>query len=262
MPKDRYCTSRSLLNNKFLFPTTTADRPSNSVGAGLFVSTPEWLFLHMPVFALDKELYFPPVHMAEPDGLLALGGDLSSERLLLAYRSGIFPWYEGKAILWWSPDPRFVLFPSELKISKSMKAVLKKGPFTFTINTAFAQVIENCKSIEREGQGGTWITAEMKAAYIHLHKKGLAHSAEAWHNGQLVGGLYGVRLGKVFFGESMFSKESNASKFAFLSYVQKLQQEGTALIDCQVYTEHLESLGARMIPRLDFISQLNTLLDG
>lgn len=210
----------------------------------------------MPLFALDTDLYFPPVHLAEPDGLLAMGGDLSQERLLLAYHHGIFPWYEGRYILWWCPDPRFVLFPAELKVSKSMQQLLKKEAFTFTVNKAFAQVINHCKTIPRHDQAGTWISKDVAAAYTKLHEAGYAHSAEVWLNGELVGGLYGVRLGKVFFGESMFSKVSNASKYAFISYVQQLIQESVQLIDCQVYTAHLESLGARMIPRKDFIALL------
>lgn len=221
----------------------------------------------MPLFVLDKNLSFPPVHLAEPDGLLAIGGDLSIERLLLAYKNGIFPWYEGDHILWWCPDPRFVLFPGEMKVSKSMKQVLKKsdparpaGGFTFTINKAFEKVIANCKTINRKGQEGTWITDEVKKAYTILHKKGIAHSAEVWNEDNLVGGLYGIRLGKIFFGESMFSKESNASKYAFIKYVQLLQTEGVELIDCQVYTEHLESLGARMIDRKDFTGYLEKLI--
>ena len=214
----------------------------------------------MPLFVLDKELYFPPVHLAEPDGLLAIGGDLTVERLLLAYKNGIFPWYEGEHILWWCPDPRFVLFPDELKISKSMKQLIKKEEFQFTINKAFEEVINNCKTIDRKGQEGTWITNEVKKAYTLLHKKGIAHSAEVWKNGVLAGGLYGIRLGKVFFGESMFSKQSNASKYAFIKYSEYLKEEGVEIIDCQVYTEHLESLGARMIPRKEFISLLKKLI--
>lgn len=214
----------------------------------------------MPLFALDKELLFPPVHLAEPDGLLAVGGDLSTERLLLAYHSGIFPWYEGRHILWWCPDPRFVLTPRTLKVSKSMKQLLKKQAFTFTINKAFSLVIDNCKSIDRQGQNGTWITESMKEAYNRLHQLGFAHSAEVWQHNELVGGLYGVRLGKVFFGESMFSKVSNASKYAFISYMQQLQLEGVELIDCQVYTEHLETLGAHMIPRDEFTQMLQQLI--
>ena len=214
----------------------------------------------MPVFALEKELYFPPVNLAEPDGLLAIGGDLSSERLLLAYKQGIFPWYEGDYILWWSPDPRFVLFPDEIKISKSMNALLKKNAFDFTINKAFEKVIHHCKKIKRTGQKGTWITDEVEMAYTRMHKLGHAVSAETWRDGRLVGGAYGVRLGKIFFGESMFSEISNASKYAFIKLAQHLKQEGVELIDCQVYTEHLESLGAKMISRKEFTGNLNELI--
>ncbi|HEX7845930.1 MAG TPA: leucyl/phenylalanyl-tRNA--protein transferase [Chitinophagaceae bacterium] len=210
----------------------------------------------MPLFVLDKELIFPPTHLAEPDGLLAMGGDLSPERLLLAYQNGIFPWYEGDHILWWSPDPRFVLFPGELKISKSIKPLLNKEAFEFTINKAFSQVIHQCKKITRPGQEGTWITDEIEKAYTKMHKLGYAHSAEVWKDGELVGGLYGIRLGKVFFGESMFSKTSNASRYAFIKYVQYLKQQGIELIDCQVYTQYLESLGARMIKGKEFTSLL------
>lgn len=214
----------------------------------------------MPLFALSKELVFPPVHLSEPDGLLAMGGDLSTERLLLAYRSGIFPWFDGDIPLWWCPDPRFVLFPAEINVSKSMKQLLKRNAFEFTINKAFATVINNCKTTARKDQEGTWITNEVKNAYIQLHHLGHAHSAEAWLNNELVGGCYGVRLGNVFFGESMFSKVSNASKYAFISYVEQLKKENVQLIDCQVYTEHLESLGARMIARTEFIGLLNQLI--
>jgi leucyl/phenylalanyl-tRNA--protein transferase len=214
----------------------------------------------MPLFALDKQLVFPPVHLSEPDGLLAVGGDLSTERLLLAYRNGIFPWYEGEYILWWCPDPRFVLFPDELKISKSMKSLIKKNAFEFTINKAFNEVINNCKTVERKEQDGTWISHEVKEAYTQMHKLGYAHSAEVWQNGELAGGLYGIKMGNVFFGESMFSKVSNASKYAFINFVDRLKSEGVRLIDCQVYTEHLESLGARMIDREKFISLLHECL--
>jgi leucyl/phenylalanyl-tRNA--protein transferase len=211
------------------------------------------------VFIIEKELYFPPVHLAEPDGLLAIGGDLSPERLLLAYRSGIFPWYEGEYILWWSPDPRFVLFPYELKISKSIKPLLNSNSFDFTTNKAFEQVIHHCKKTKRPGQEGTWITDEVEKAYCKLHELGYAHSAEVWKNGELAGGLYGIKLGKVFFGESMFSKISNASRFAFIKYVQVLMEEGIELIDCQIFTEYLESFGARMIERKEFIKSLHIL---
>ncbi len=213
----------------------------------------------MPVFALDKKLYFPPVNLAGPDGLLAIGGDLSPERLLLAYKQGIFPWYEGEYILWWSPDPRFVLFPGELKISKSMRVLLKKNAFDFTINKAFEKVIHQCKKIKRPGQRGTWITDEVETAYLRMHELGYAISAEAWKDGTLVGGAYGLRIGKIFFGESMFSRVSNASKYAFIQLVQNLKQDGVELIDCQVYTEHLESLGAKMISRKEFINTINEL---
>jgi leucyl/phenylalanyl-tRNA--protein transferase len=213
----------------------------------------------MSLFILNHELLFPPVHLAEPDGLLAIGGDLSMERLLLAYRNGIFPWYEGQHILWWCPDPRFVLFPEELKESKSMRQLLRRNAFDLRVDTAFGEVIANCKTITRRDQGGTWITDEVKEAYTRLHAAGYAHSAETWLNGELVGGLYGIRMGKVFFGESMFSKASNASKYAFISYVRQLQSDGVELIDCQVYTEHLESLGARMIGREDFLRHLDRL---
>jgi|SRR6185312_14098734 len=213
----------------------------------------------MSLFILNHELIFPPVQLAEPDGLLAAGGDLSTERLLLAYRQGIFPWYEGRHILWWCPDPRFVLFPGELKESKSMKQLLRREAFDFRTDTAFGEVISNCKTIARKGQESTWITDEVRSAYTRLHGAGYAHSAETWYEGQLVGGLYGVRMGRVFFGESMFSRASNASKYAFIRYVHQLRDEGVELIDCQVYTEHLESLGARMIPRGNFISLLDSL---
>lgn len=215
----------------------------------------------LPVFTLDKELYFPPVSLAEPDGLLAIGGDLSPERLLLAYKRGIFPWYEGEYILWWSPDPRFILTPGELKISKSMNVLLKKDAFEFTINKAFERVIRHCKNIKRPGQRGTWITDEVEAAYIRMHQLGYAISAETWQEGALVGGAYGLKLGKIFFGESMFSEISNASKYAFIKLIQNLRQEGVALIDCQVYTEHLQSLGAKMITRSEFIGIVKELTE-
>lgn len=214
----------------------------------------------MPLFVLDKTLYFPPVHLAEKDGLLAMGGDLSPERLLLAYRNGIFPWYEEDPILWWSPQPRFVLFPEELKISKSIKPLLNRNEFDFTINKAFHQVIAHCKKIDRPGQWGTWITHEVEKAFLKMHELGYAHSAEVWKDCKLLGGLYGIRLGNVFFGESMFSEVSNASRYAFIKYVQHLKQEGVELIDCQVYTEYLESFGARMITGNEFTRLLNKLI--
>ena len=206
---------------------------------------------------LNDKLVFPPVEMATPEGIIAIGGDLGMDRLLLAYRSGIFPWYsEGEPIVWWSPDPRFVLFPNKLRVTKSMQSVLNNGSFRFTINRAFSKVLQHCKTITRQGQEGTWITPAIEQAYTKLHDLGYAHSAEAWMNGELVGGLYGIRLGNVFFGESMFSKVSNASKFAFINYVRQLQKEKVTLIDCQVYTAHLESLGAKMIERNTFMTLL------
>jgi leucyl/phenylalanyl-tRNA--protein transferase len=213
----------------------------------------------MPLHVLNGNVWFPPVDEALPDGLLAIGGDLSAERLLLAYQKGIFPWFDGNIPLWWSPDPRFVLFPDELKISKSMKALLKRNTFGFTVNKAFAEVIKACKETERNEQDGTWITNEVESAYNQLHKMGFAHSAEVWQDGKLSGGLYGVRMGNFFFGESMFSHISNASKYAFIKYVEMLKSEGIELIDCQVYTEHLESLGARMVDRKQFINYLKHL---
>ena len=215
----------------------------------------------MSLFVLDKELAFPPVHLAGPDGLLAIGGDLSPERLLLAYRNGIFPWYEGDHMLWWSPDPRFVLFPAELKVNRNIAALIKRKEFQFSVNKDFAQVIHLCKEIKRPGQQGTWITDEVEKAYCKLHELGYAHSAEVWKNGELAGGLYGLRLGKIFFGESMFSKVSNASRFCFTKYVQLLkEEEEVKLIDCQVYTGYLESFGARMINRTDFIKKIKELI--
>ncbi len=214
----------------------------------------------MSLHVLDSNSWFPPVDEALPDGLLAIGGDLSVNRLLLAYHKGIFPWFDGDVPMWWSPDPRFVLFPPELKISKSMQALIKKEAFEFTIDTVFEQVIENCKQIERKNQTGTWITESLKKAFIELHRLGYAHSAEVWQGGKLVGGLYGIKMNRIFFGESMFSLAGNASKYAFMKYVQCLQQNGVRLIDCQVYTAHLESLGARMIERGSFIKQLEDLI--
>ena len=207
----------------------------------------------------NRELRFPDLKYTDEDGALAYGGDLSEERLMLAYKSGIFPWFSGNVPVWYAPDPRFVLFPEELNISKSMKVLLKRQTFEITINRDFPSVIRACKTTKREGQYGTWITREMERAYIRLHKSGWAHSVEAWSDGQLVGGLYGIRIGGVFFGESMFSHLSNASKYAFITFVQQLKTEGVSLVDCQVHTEHLESLGARHIPRDEFMSMINAL---
>lgn len=204
---------------------------------------------------LSQKIEFPDVSEATSDGLLAVGGDLSSERLLHAYKNAIFPWFDDQEpILWWSPDPRFVLFPEELKVSKSMKQVIKKRTFSVTINKAFEEVIINCADIKRKGQRGTWITSEMVTSYIKLHQLGYAKSIEVWKNKVLVGGLYGMDLGNgVFCGESMFTKESNASKVGFVTFVQNFNYK---LIDCQLHTEHLKSLGARNIPRSEFLKYL------
>lgn len=202
----------------------------------------------------SPEIYFPDVEAAlrEPDGLLAVGGDLKPERLLYAYRNGIFPWFgPDQPILWWAPDPRLVLFPEQLRISRSLSRTLRKQLFTITFDTAFAQVVRECAA-PRPGQAGTWITPEMQAAYRHMHELGHAHSVECWQQGELVGGLYGIAIGHVFFGESMFTRVTDASKVGFVALVQKLQASGYRLIDCQVHTAHLESLGAAMIPRREF----------
>ena len=209
------------------------------------------------MFLLDEDLWFPPVEYASEEGILAIGGDLSVERLLLAYRSGIFPWFnEGEPIVWYSPDPRMVLFPEKLKVSKSMKQLIKSDKFTVTFNKDFEGVIANSKDIYREGQGGTWITKEMQQAYINFHKEGYAKSVEVWQDDELVGGLYGIDLGSVFCGESMFSKVSNTSKLAFIMLVESLKKQNYKLVDCQVYTDHLASLGAEEIPRLEFLKYL------
>ena len=212
------------------------------------------------VTVLDNKLWFPHESQAMEDGLLAIGGDLSPERLILAYKSGIFPWFDGHIPVWWNPDPRFTLFPENLYVSKSMQKVLQGNEFEFKINTDFEGVIANCQNTKRKEQDGTWITDEVLKAYVKLHKMNIAHSAEAWYNGKLVGGLYGIRMGNVFFGESMFANKTNASKYAFIQYVNKLKSEGVVLIDCQVYTQHLESLGAAMISRGEFMKLLHTHL--
>ena len=209
---------------------------------------------------LSDKLIFPPPEAAGDDGLLCMGGDLGVERLLLAYSTGIFPWYEGEIPIWWNPDPRFVLFPNELKVSNSMKQVLKSKRFSITCNQDFLQVIRNCKQAVRAGQDGTWINEDVVAAYHKLHKLGYVISYEAWQGNELVGGFYGVKIGHVFFGESMFSKVSNASKAAFITAVEAMKKEDIQLIDCQVYTSHLESLGARMIHRKDFLQLLQQLI--
>ena len=206
---------------------------------------------------------FPPLATAlsEPNGLLAVGGDLAPERLLAAYRRGIFPWYSpGEPILWWSPDPRMVLFPAEFKVSRSLGRTLRRGGYEVRLDTAFARVIAACAQTPRRGQHGTWIVPEMQAAYRRLHELGLAHSVETWVDGELVGGLYGIALGRIFYGESMFSWRSDASKIAVAHLAAYLERLGFGMVDCQMHTTHLASLGAREIPRDDFIARLNALV--
>jgi leucyl/phenylalanyl-tRNA--protein transferase len=211
---------------------------------------------------LDEEVVydFPDVNTANENGLVAVGGNLSFGTLLNAYTNGIFPWYNpGEIIQWYCPDPRFVLFPNKIKISHSMRNVLNKHLFKFTVDKAFADVIKNCRAAKRDGDPGTWISDEIEESYNNLFEKGFAHSAEAWENNELVGGLYGVLIGKVFFGESMFAHKSNASKFALINWAQVLQKNGIELIDCQVYTSHLESMGAEFISRKEFVILLKKL---
>lgn len=208
---------------------------------------------------LSKELYFPPASESDPDGLLAVGGDLSPQRILLAYRNGIFPWFnDDDPILWWSPDPRMVLRFDNLVVSKSMRNVLNRNIFKVTFNRDFEGVITNCQRAVRKGQTGTWLSAEMKQAYVNLYKLGHAKSVEVWQNEELVGGLYGVDLGHVFCGESMFSKVSNASKVAFITLARELDRQDYKFIDCQLYNDHLASLGCTEIPRADFLDALKS----
>ena len=210
------------------------------------------------MFLLDsEEIAFPdPALYDFEGGLLAMGGDLSPERIWFAYQNGIFPWFNPEDdILWWCPDPRFVLFPEDLKISKSMKKILREGKFTFTENKCFEEVMKNCQAAERKGQDGTWITDEMIESYSTLQRYGKAKSIEVWENDELVGGLYGIDLGHIFCGESMFAKVSNASKAGFIYFVEKYKSQ-YQLIDCQVYTEHLASLGAKEIPKREFLKIL------
>jgi leucyl/phenylalanyl-tRNA--protein transferase len=211
------------------------------------------------MYYLSSDLFFPTVSKANRDGILAIGGDLSPERLLLAYKSGVFPWFEeGEPILWWSPNPRMVLFLDELVVSKSMRNFLNRNMFTVTFNQNFRDVISNCQNIKRDGQKGTWITNEMIEAYCKLHELGIAKSVEIWQDKELVGGLYGIDLGHVFCGESMFSLVSNASKVAFIALVNQLKAANYKLLDCQVYNPHLESLGCREIDRTDFMEILKS----
>lgn len=214
----------------------------------------------MPVFRLDQRLIFPPPELAD-DGLLAVGGDLRPERLILAYSQGIFPWYsEGQPILWHSPDPRMVLLAEDLHVPRSLAKLRRKGLFRVTLDTAFAEVIEACATTPRPGQRGTWITRAMKKAYLELHRQGYAHSAEAWSDGRLAGGLYGVSLGGAFFGESMFARATNASKIAFVTLVEELRDRGVTLIDSQVHTDHLARFGAELWPRKAYLAALKKAL--
>lgn len=216
----------------------------------------------MPVFLLnDDELQFPDPRKANADGVLAIGGDLRPDRLLFAYEIGIFPWFNPpEPVIWWSPDPRCVLYTDELKISKSMRNVFNRKQFSVTYDEAFVEVIEACRDAPRSQQEGTWISSEIIDSYTWLHKLGVAHSVEVWQDGKLVGGLYGISLGRMFFGESMFSLVSNASKVGFIHLVNALRRMGFKLVDCQIYNEHLGSMGAREIPREDFLQELKIAL--
>jgi leucyl/phenylalanyl-tRNA--protein transferase len=216
----------------------------------------------VPVFLLSDTIEFPPPHLASEDGLLAVGGDLSQERLLLAYRMGIFPWFsDNEPILWWSPDPRLVLYPHEIKISKTLKKIIKKETFRVTMDLAFNEVINQCAQVRLQKNQGTWIIEDIIKAYLRLHESGFAHSVEVWCHGKLAGGLYGVSLGKCFFGESMFNNISNASNIALVKLVEYLEKLSFDLIDCQVTTEHLIRFGAREIPRTLFLKQLEKSLN-
>jgi leucyl/phenylalanyl-tRNA--protein transferase len=215
----------------------------------------------MPIYRLGREPVFPDPEHAEEDGLLAVGGDLSPDRLLTAYARGIFPWFDDESpILWWSPDPRLILEPAWLHVPTSLRRTLRRGRFRITADTAFPQVIRRCAERARPGQRGTWITPEMRAAYVRLHELGFAHSFEAWEGEALVGGLYGISLGSAFFGESMFSDRPDASKAAFVTSVEWLAARGVELIDCQVRTDHLVRFGAREVPRREFLSRLERAL--
>jgi len=217
----------------------------------------------MPVFLLSENVAFPPAHFATAEGLLAVGGDLSQERLLSAYRKGIFPWYaDNEPILWWSPDPRLVLYPDELHVSRTLNKVLRKNMFTVTVDSAFEDVITACAKARTQNEEGTWIVDDIQAAYCQLHGAGYAHSVETWLNGHLVGGLYGVSLGRCFFGESMFSNASNASSVALVALARHLMTLSFDFIDCQVTTAHLMRFGAREIPRSQFLKELRKALAG
>lgn len=215
----------------------------------------------MPVFLLSDTIEFPPPHLASEEGLLAVGGDLTQKRLLLAYRMGIFPWFSNnEPILWWSPDPRLVLYPQEIKTSKTLKKIIKKEVFKVTMDLAFNEVINQCAQVRLKKNQGTWIIEDMIEAYCQLHESGFAHSVEVWRQGELAGGLYGVSLGKCFFGESMFTRISNASNIALVKLVEYLKKLSFDMIDCQVATEHLTRFGARQIPRIRFLNQLEKSL--
>jgi leucyl/phenylalanyl-tRNA--protein transferase len=215
----------------------------------------------MPIFALSEECVFPPPRLATQEGLLAIGGDLSAERLLLAYRQGIFPWYsDDEPILWWSPDPRLVLYPNEFHLSRSLEKSIRRGEFGLTFDRAFERVIRECGRVRRETGEGTWLVAEMVAAYCGLHQAGFAHSVEVYQGDHLAGGLYGVSLGRCFFGESMFTRVSNASKVALAALVAFLRAHNFGLIDCQVTTGHLQRMGAREIPRKIYLEEIERYL--
>lgn len=216
----------------------------------------------MPVFLLSEKIAFPAPCLAREDGLLAVGGDLSQERLILAYTLGIFPWFSDKEpIMWWSPDPRLVLYPARIKVSKTLKKIIKKGLFHTTMDTAFEQVITSCAQIRIQKSENTWIVEDMIDAYCKLHRSGFAHSVEAWHDGRLAGGLYGVSLGGCFFGESMFTRISNASNVALVALAEHLEGLSFDMIDCQIATEHLFRFGAEMIPGDHFLKKLEKSLD-
>ncbi len=215
----------------------------------------------MPVFKLPKEIIFPAPSLAEKDGLLAVGGDLSPERLIEAYANGIFPWYsEDEPLLWWSPNPRMILFPDKFKASKSLRQSIRNKNFEVFFDRDFKAVIENCAITDRNGKKGTWITPDMQKAYIDLHKAGFAHSVETYKDDKLIGGLYGISLGKAFFGESMFHTETDASKIALYSLVSRMKDWGFHFIDVQQETKHLKSLGAEIIPRKKFLGLLQEAL--
>lgn len=241
-------------------------RRLNSIGIQADLSLFADWFIYicaMPVYQLDPYyMAFPPPDHANDDGLLAVGGMLREDWLLLAYQQGIFPWFnEGEPVMWWSPDPRFALRPDEVKIAKSMRPLLNQQVFEFSLDRDFDSVIDRCAEIPRHGQNGTWITTHMKKAYKDLHKTGMAHSAEVWQKGELVGGLYGVSIGAAFFGESMFSDVPNASKFAFIKLCQWLDLRQYTLIDCQIYSRHMEKMGARQMSRAEFLDHLEDAIE-